>query len=83
MTSYGSVNNEEVPVLAEDDKGRNRTERRQSIAASFQNVLLNSLTLSGRRCSVWDAQGTTPIPNQVFNLIKNIVVRIILGDWSL
>jgi hypothetical protein len=83
MTNYGSVTKEEVIMLEEDDEGRNHVEKRQSAVASFRDVLRKSLTLSGRSCSVRDTQGTTTIPNQIFNLIKNIVVRIILGDWLL
>jgi hypothetical protein len=79
MANYGSVKKEEARVLADDDEGRHLLERRSSAIASFRDVLRNSLTLSGRSCSVRDIQGTTTIPNQIFNLIKNIVVRIILG----
>ena len=82
MPNYGSINEEEVGVLEEGhDESRHHAQRRSSVfASSVGNMLRRSLVLSGRRCSMKDMQGTTSVPNEIFNLIKNIVVSLHTTD---
>jgi hypothetical protein len=79
MPNYGSFKKEKDVAIEEgDDENRHHAQTRSSaLASSVRDMLRSSLVLSGRRCSLRDIQGTTSIPNQVFNLIKNIVVRIL------
>lgn len=45
-----------------------------SFAESVQLLISSALSLPGDNCSLASApRGTTTVPNQVFNLIKNIV----------
>lgn len=84
-TNYGSlhVDDNHDDDDNDDDNHTHASEVSSSLAETLRDVLQDTLGLSvggggGEDCSLVDHQGTTEIPNQVFNLIKNIVVRTTL-----
>lgn len=69
VADYGAVNRGRRASDADDDD-----ETHASFAESVQLLIASALDLPGENCSLASVQGgTTTMPNQTFNLIKNIV----------
>ena len=70
VADYGAVNRASARQrCAQDDD-----ETHASFAESVQLLIASALDLPGENCSLASVQGgTTTMPNQTFNLIKNIV----------
>lgn len=72
-SDYGAVKQDSQNDDHDDD---NSYASNASFAQTIQDMINDTLTLNGENCSLRGFGGTTTVPNQIFNLIKNIVVRI-------
>lgn len=79
VSDYGAVKHDSQNE-SEDDLGSPRTQTSNvSLAHTIQDMINDTLTLNGDNCSLRGLGGTTTVPNQIFNLIKNIVVSDVVA----